>query len=123
MKRVLLVEPDAALGDTIATYLGRSGYVTELVSSSQSAIHAADEVTPDAVVLELAIPEHNGVEFLQEFRSYADWLNVPIIVYSRIALEDTMLTDVEWQKYGVNNYLYKPTVTLAALTSALDELV
>lgn len=83
----------------------------------------ADEAKPDAVILELAMPEHNGIEFLQEFRSYADWLDVPIVVYSHIPREDTGLSIADWQKYGVVGYTYKPTTSLKQLASILRSAV
>ncbi len=120
--KILLLEPDAELAKTIAAFLSKKHHEVVTVASAQAAIHQADELKPDAVILELAIPEHNGIEFLQEFKSYSDWLDVPIFVYSRIPLADSNLTDQQWQKYGVNTYFYKPTTTLENLERAVSLL-
>lgn len=119
MAYVLIVEPDRALAETLQRYLAARHFKARAVSSAQDGIIQADQRTPDIVVLELAIPEHNGIEFLQEFRSYADWLKVPIVVYSHIPREDTGLSKADWQKYGVVGYLYKPTVGLERLARVL----
>lgn len=119
MTSVLLVEPDRALAKTMAEFLREQELDVRIAVSSQQAIRLADEQRPDIVVLELAIPGHNGIEFLQEFRSYADWLEVPVVIYSHVPVENTGLTLREWRKHGVVDYLYKPVVGLERLTKRL----
>lgn len=122
MKRVLLVEPDIILANTIIEYLLRKNVAVQTAHDAQAAIVCADASRFDAVVLELAMPAHNGIEFLQEFRSYTDWKAIPIIIYSHIPREDTGLSVAEWHKYGVAGYLYKPTSSLARLSLALQNV-
>jgi DNA-binding response OmpR family regulator len=122
---VIAIEPDTALAGTLRSYLTNLDFEVCAVSSAQEAIIESDQRRPDIIVLELAMPGHNGIEFLQEFRSYADWLGIPIIIYSHIPREDTGLSDTAWQKYGVVEYLYKPTTSLERLVhvmrAALEE--
>ncbi|MGI9027642.1 MAG: response regulator [Candidatus Saccharimonadales bacterium] len=120
MKQVLLVEPDTILAKTIASYLMNRGLAVSTATTAQAAIASADATLPDVVILELAMPNHNGIEFLQEFRSYSDWTNIPIIVYSHIPQEDTGLSAAEWHKYGAVDYLYKPTIGLERLAAILQ---
>lgn len=119
MTYVLIVEPDNALARTIKQHLLQSNFKARAALTAQDAIIQADDCKPDVVVLELAMPEHNGIEFLQEFRSYSDWLNVPIVVYSHIPREDTGLSVTDWQKYGVVEYAYKPTTNLKQLAGVV----
>lgn len=121
MASVLLIEPDVSLAEAVSTFLEGSDFEVVFCHSSQAAITQADEHRPDIVVLELSIPDHNGVEFLQEFRTYPDWIDIPVIVYSHVPLEDTGLSKAEWRKHGVQEYLYKPTVGLAELAKTLRE--
>jgi DNA-binding response OmpR family regulator len=121
MYKVLLVEPDKSLGEVIAKYLSNHGLDVALAKHAQQAISQADATQPDLVVLELAIPKNNGLAFLQEFRSYTDWLHTPVIIYSRIPREDTAMSEAEWQKEGVTSYLYKPTKPLASLLNSIQD--
>lgn len=123
MKRVLLVEPDHALLDTMRKYFSQRNLTVSTASTAQQAIIRADSARPDVVVLELAMPEHNGLAFLQEFRSYTDWVNVPVVIYSHIPLEDTGFTEEDWKKQGVVTYLYKSTGTLANLFNHIDQIL
>ena len=61
MKHILLVEPDESVGNILSHYLSADKKWTVAVArNAQDAIHAADEKRPDLIILELAIPMHNG---------------------------------------------------------------
>lgn len=122
MKHVLLVEPDEALAEAIRSYIENGEITVNCATDAQQAISEADARQPDAVILELAMPSHNGVEFLQEFRSYPDWMKVPVIIYSHVPPEDTGLSEADWHKAGVIDYLYKPAAGLSRLASALQQV-
>ncbi len=119
MPYVLVVEPNRQLANTIASYLTNKNFEVLAVSGAQEAIIQADNKRPDIIVLELAIPEHNGIEFLQELRSHSDWLKIPIVVYTHIPREDTGMSEAQWEKYGVVEYLYKSTTDLERLAGAV----
>lgn len=122
MKTVLLVEPERETADIIAQYVHkhRPDLAVAHASDAQSAVHMIDENTPNVVVVELAIPGHNGLAFLHEFRSYSDWIELPVIVHSHLPPEST-LSSAEIERLGIKKYLYKPTTSLAKLLTAIDE--
>ena len=120
---ILVVEPDRSLSYAIERFMAARDINCVSSVDAQDAIAKADEDKPEAVILELAMPKNNGVAFLQEFRSYTDWLNVPIIIYSRIPQQDTRLTEHDWKKNGVVAYLYKPTCPLSTLQNRLTNLI
>lgn len=119
--RVLLVEPADNLGKVIVQALERVGMTIDHARSAQQAISLADANKPDAVVLELALPGHNGVEFLHEFRSHADWNEVPIIFYSQISAEECGLNAEQRQSLGITAHLYKPTSSLKVLQTTVQD--
>lgn len=84
-----------------------------------SAIEIANDSSPDAVILELSLAGHSGMEFLYEFRTYSDWKDVPIIIYSNIRLEPIVLKSKSWQQLNIASYLYKPESTLELLKSTV----
>lgn len=125
MKTILLVEPDRETADILAQYMHTHKLNAGIAhtQSAQQAVHLADEHKPDLVVLELAIPEHNGLAFLHEFRSYTDWNDVPVIIHSHLARESVQITDDELERFGVVKYLYKPTTSLAKLRGSIEEVL
>ena len=122
MANVLLVEPDIQLAEIIQKYFENRHNII-VCNNAQNAITLADTHQPELVILELAIPEHNGVEFLNEFRSYTDWTKVPVIIYSQIPIEDTGLSKPEWAKLNITEYLYKSTNSLKNLSGAVEQVL
>lgn len=117
MKRILIVEPSKNLGKLLKEMFVGKSYDVDLATDAQNAIHLADKKSPDLVILEIALPGHNGVEFLHEFRSYKEWMDTPIIIYSQI--ESTGKDS--FRSFGIAKYFYKPSTTLKELAQAAAE--
>jgi DNA-binding response OmpR family regulator len=124
MAQILLIEPDRLLAELVATACERAGHTPTICANAQTAISAADAISPDLVILELQLIEHSGIEFLYEFRSYHDWQTVPAVVYSRVPVEEfTGSMQMLQKELGVKSYLYKPTTSLELLLDSINDLV
>jgi DNA-binding response OmpR family regulator len=121
--RVLLVEPDRVLAATYMRILQRQGCEVQHAISAQMAVQLADTATPDVVVIELQMLRHNGVEFLYEFRSYSEWLHIPVIIHSFVPVRELAMTKPIQQELGVRQVLYKPTTSLQKLCTAIRQVV
>ena len=120
--RVLLLEPDVLQAACYREALERAGNTVVHVFSAQAAIQAADDNIPDVVVLELQLPQHNGVEFLYEFRSYKEWLKVPVIIYSFVAPQELAYSAILAAELAVMKMLYKPNTTLTQLCTVVQSV-
>lgn len=124
MSTVLLIEPDKVLAETykqaIEAIEGINSVV--VVSGAQSAIVAADNHSPDMVILELQLIEHSGLEFLYEFRSYTEWQATPVLLQTIVPFSEFQ---DNWHllqaELGVRAYLYKPHTSLRKLQSYIRE--
>jgi DNA-binding response OmpR family regulator len=124
MKKILIIEPDNVLANIYSKFFSDHKFKTIIARNAQQAIFIADEKTPDVVVLELQLTEHSGIEFLYEFRSYNEWINVPIIINSQIPPREFKENwDILTKDLGVSKYLYKPVTSLAKLMSSVNEYV
>jgi DNA-binding response OmpR family regulator len=124
MARILLIEPDYLLATTYGAALQTGGHELVVRAGAQSAVFAADETTPDLVILELQLIEHSGIEFLYEFRSYPDWQTVPVLILSHVPpAEFDASRDLLTRELGVQAYHYKPYTSLRRLLTAVNELV
>lgn len=113
---ILLIEPDRVLADTYKRGLEASGHSVVMCASAQSAIFAADEVTPDVVVMELQLIGHSGIEFLYEFRSYNEWQTIPVLIHSQVPpSEFSDAWAILKNTLSIEEYLYKPITSFAAL--------
>lgn len=117
MKYILLIEPNTLLAKAYIKAMQSAGYEVAHETGAQAAILAADVRPPDVVVLELQLPTHNGVEFLQEFRSYPEWKHIPVIVNT--VMPPARLTSGAQaalrRDFGVATVTYKPRTTLKEL--------
>jgi len=117
--KVLLLEPNRILAEQYCRYLKAKGHVVTWREDAQSGIAAADETAPDVVIAELLLAGHSGVEFLYEFRSYADWINVPVIILSSAPQASIGVPDATLKELGVSSYLYKPDTSLSRLEQVI----
>jgi DNA-binding response OmpR family regulator len=120
MARILLIEPNRNLAKQYWTVLEQAGHEVIICLNGQMAIGAADEQTPDIIILELQLKKHNGIEFLYEFRSYPEWQSVPVIVHSMVPQEN-LQGAAALPLLKLVNYLYKPASSLKKLVQAVDE--
>ena len=112
---ILLIEPDVLQAKVYKAALERQGHTVDHAATAQSAVQSADEHKPGVVILELQLPSHNGVEFLYEFRSYAEWMYVPVVVHTFVPLDELAQTSVLQRELGVCSVLYKPATSLASM--------
>lgn len=118
-QNILLIEPQQIIASNIEQTLQNFSITT--VPTASSGIRASSETAFDLVIIELSLGGHSGLEFLYEFRSYADWQGIPIVVFSTVKLPETVLHSRSWKALRVAEYLYKPTATLADLKLAVEK--
>lgn len=118
-KHVLIVEPDSVQASLIASAVGSEQLQTHIVAEAQTAISAADKNKPSLVIVEIALPSHNGIEFLHEFRSYPEWMDIPVVVFSQQHVDNHAI----FHSLGNVTYLYKPRTSLANLKRHIIDLL
>lgn len=121
---ILLIEPDRILAQTYRKALTGAGHRVTVCATAQTAIFAADEQTPDIVMLELQLIEHSGIEFLYEFRSYPEWQQIPAVVLSQVPpAEFNLSRQLLTHELGVRAYFYKPQASLRSLLRAINDFI
>ena len=80
--RVLVVDDDALIRDTLATALSDEGYSVRVASDGQAALDTLDEWLPDLIVLDLMMPVMDGHAFRVAQRGLETAANIPVIVLS-----------------------------------------
>src|SRR5918996_2395132 len=101
--RVLVVEDDEAIADVLRRSLRAEGHEVKSAGDGAEALTAAEQFTPDLVVLDLGLPRLDGIEVLRRLR--ADDSDVPVLILTaRTETEDR----VEGLDTGADDYLPKP---------------
>ena len=99
---ILVAEDDAAVRSLITTALEMHDYRFETAATGEAAIMQAASHAPDLVMLDLGLPDRDGVEVIEKIRT---WSTVPIIVISA-RTEDA--DKIEALDAGADDYLTKP---------------
>ena len=113
---LLVVEDDAGVRNLIATTLEAHGYRHVRAATGRAAIAAATSQAPDIVLLDLGLPDMDGVEVVKSIRS---WSQMPIIVVSARTEDADKIRALD---AGADDYLTKPFGTeelLARIRAAI----
>jgi DNA-binding response OmpR family regulator len=119
MPHALLLESDRVVAKCIADELSKISITVSTVTNADMAVAQADNKTPDIVISELTIPGHSGSEFLYEFRTYTDWAEIPIIIFSSLKPSNDITTSKDWNLLRIHEYFYKPNTTLNTLSQSV----
>lgn len=101
--RILIVEDEKDLSQMIAKSLKESGYEVDVANNGNEAMELLDVENYDLIVLDLNLPEIDGMEILEEFRTFNQDTKI-IILSARSQIKDK----VEGLDKGANDYLSKP---------------
>src|SRR4051812_20505200 len=112
MARVMLLETDRLLAKSLTNYLAKNGYTVDWQVDPQEAIISIDVEPVDLVVLDLILAGRSGVEFLYEFRSYPDWLDIPVIIYTNLPEREVGASLAGFSQLNVKAYHQKQAVSL-----------
>lgn len=118
---VLLIEPDIKLATIYSDALHQAGHTVAHTTSAQRAVQLADDSVPDVVVLELQLTSHNGIEFVYEFRSYAEWQAIPIVLLTMVPPHALAITPDMLEACNIVQCLYKPATNLRQLIEAVED--
>ncbi len=103
--RILVVEDDPDIADLVARYLDKAGYATDIVSSGRDALAAVRVHPPDLLVLDLMLPQMDGLEICRAVRGHEQTAGVPIIILTAKGEESDRIVGLE---IGADDYLAKP---------------
>lgn len=101
-QKVLIVEDDASFGMIVAAYLDATGYQTVRITRARDVFEYLDAGRFDAVLLDLNLPDEDGLVIMRSLRARSD---VPVVVISGRQGLDDRLTALEM---GADDYLVKP---------------
>ena len=102
-KKILLLEDDTLLGETLEELLQQEGYEVSLVTPGNEAIDESYENNFDLYVFDINVPEFNGLELLKALKNAKD--NTPTIFISALIDLETIS---EAFKIGAEDYIKKP---------------
>lgn len=100
--RALLIEDDPLLGDGIKTALEREKYTVDWFTRGSDAIGAANNETFSVMILDLGLPDMDGMQVLQQLRSATE---LPILI---LTARDAVEARIRGLDAGADDYVLKP---------------
>lgn len=100
--RILVVDDELTLLDTVRAYLEAEGYDVEIATDGQAALHAFKAFRPDLIVLDIMLPGTDGLEVLRQVRQSSD---VYVIMLTARADETDKVVGLT---LGADDYVTKP---------------
>jgi DNA-binding response OmpR family regulator len=103
--RILLIEDDARLADMVSEYLGEAGFRVVVAAEGHAGLERAAREPFDALILDLTLPDMDGLEVCRLIRRQAATAQIPIIIVSARADEVDRVLGLEM---GADDYVVKP---------------
>ena len=103
MNELLLIDDDVELCDLLASWLTQEGFQVTACHDGQGARQALAQYTPDAVVLDVMLPDGSGLELLKQLRS--EHPDLPVLMLSA---RGEPLDRILGLELGADDYLAKP---------------
>jgi two-component system KDP operon response regulator KdpE len=123
--RVLVVDDELAIQRFLRVALNGQGFVVSVVGTGEQALQALTLERPDLVILDLGLPDMDGVEVTRRLR---EWSQVPVIILSvrdqemdKIAALDAGADDYLTKPFGVGELLARIRTVLRRQTSGANE--
>lgn len=101
-RRVLIVDDDAKLRETVTMVLDPQGYRTQTAATGKDGLHQAREYAPDLLLLDVNLPDMEGFDVVRELRRFS---NVPVLMLTGRAESTDIVSGLD---SGADDYLTKP---------------
>lgn len=102
---ILIVEDEPAIANLVAFHLKENGWEPAIVAEGQRALHLLEKTLPAAVVLDLMLPDMDGIEVLRRIRQSPHTKLLPVLILTARGEEADRVLGLE---VGADDYLAKP---------------
>ena len=104
-KKILIVEDERDIAQLVKLYLEKEGFHTNVAESGVEALKLIKSERPDLLILDLMLPEIDGIEVCKKIRTMPDTALLPIIMLTAKAEESDTIIGLE---LGADDYVTKP---------------
>ncbi len=105
MKKIVLIEDDADLYSLIQYNLEKEGFTMAGAQTGRGAIELCRRERPDLIILDIMLPDSDGLEICRAIRNHSELAPVPVIFLTARASETDRIVGLE---LGANDYIVKP---------------
>ena len=109
-KRILIVDDEPDFSMIVQTYLEKEGFATELAYNGVEGFEKIKANPPDAIVLDVMMPEMDGYELCALLKKESAYANIPIVLLTAVAdrVTSTKYSHYDGMSTEADDYLPKP---------------
>ncbi len=107
MDRILIVEDSSVIATLLARWLEEAGYATTVVPTAAQALEEVERDPPSLILLDLILPDRNGIEVCRRLKQNEDTTRIPVVVLTAAGSSHNRIRCLE---LGAEDFLTKPVV-------------
>ena len=120
MKKILIVDDEKNFAKRMSDSLVSDGYTVLLASDGEEGMVMVEKETPELIILDLAMPKLNGMDFLKMLNKDKDINMIPVLIMSNFSGSDKVNEGIE---YGVRGFIVKSDESLRTITPAVESII
>jgi len=102
MKKILIIEDDLWISNSLKLYLENSSFIAMLHDTWDKAIEKIKEIKPDLIIVDINLPVKSGIEICRELRTFS---SIPVVMLTARASENDRIL---WLDLWADDYIAKP---------------
>jgi DNA-binding response OmpR family regulator len=119
-RKILIVEDDIFIRDIYSVKFSQSGFETVVAENGVEALKTLEGFVPDVILLDVIMPQMDGIETLKNIRSSEAWKKIPVIMLTNIPEKEKI---AQGKEYGASDYLIKAYYTPAEVVEKVNALL
>lgn len=106
---ILVVDDEERVFDVIEGLLMREGYQLTYAPSALEAIQKLDALQPDVILLDVMMPQMDGIEACRQIKANPNWKHIPIIIVTALTSKEDLARSLD---AGADDFISKPINSL-----------
>ncbi len=125
MKKILIIDDDEIFVKTLTDSLSSEKYTVSSAVNGKDGLEKIDKEKPDLIILDMSMPEMNGIEFLKNLKNSDKGMpNIPILIASQVSQAEVMSKSLEEGfEVGVKGYILKSSESLEMIKQTIEKIM
>ncbi len=115
-EKILLIEDSESMREVLTTKLELQDYEVEAAATGKNGLDKAKTFQPDLVVLDLMLPQINGLDVLEKMKANEQTDQIPVVIYSQVEDQDKI---DKGMKLGAEGYFVKSESDLEGMVQSI----
>ncbi len=120
MYKILIIEDEKLLSEMYEDKFSQSGFSVMVANSSEKGLELLKKDKPDLILLDILLPQENGIQFLKRVKDVSGISKIPVVVFSNY---DDPETKKKASDFGASDYLIKTNFTPSEIVGKIKDFL